>query len=413
MKKVISILLILCFCLFNGCGRVRVEEIDTSSEQVTAENGEYEVVVSEQSNIAEKEDVQREPELTSEDEEDIKENKAFLLENRAFLKEINQYYGMYEITEFLPNIYYGARKFDVLPEQEADMLLGCIVEIQENSLVTYDSVRALGTSEGREAFPGNYMIEKFHIENPLYVWETLKFDKAWYKKHYSDHGSILAEYDEEIEGRISVQIATPFGAQEYFVMEDKILMLSTLSGQAFLLEKLDVQSVDMGAQRCLSVDETAMVLQEMGGTYEVVEFLPTKFYPALDSGGDVRLPQEEADMMIGREIVIGNDWFTTYDNFRLPNSEFVKRLPDEHLLELVEIPNPNYQIIEEKPRNEIYGLRDEMLSKDLVQKTYIEISVFPGYDTNGEKILPQLYLLDDGRIIMFSMGEYFLLEKRA
>lgn len=77
----------------------------------------------------------------------------------------------------------------------------------------------------------------------------------------------------------------------------------------------------------------------------------------------------------------------------------------------MEISDPNYSV-EVKIRDNIYGLRDDMLPKDMIQDQYIEISVFPGYAASGsDDVLPQLYLLDDGRIIMYAMGEYFLLEK--
>ncbi len=36
----------------------------------------------------------------------------------------------------------------------------------------------------------------------------------------------------------------------------------------------------------------------------------------------------------------------------------------------------------------------------------------PGFVVSGsDDVLPQLYLLHDGRIILYAMGEYFLLEK--
>lgn len=75
----------------------------------------------------------------------------------------------------------------------------------------------------------------------------------------------------------------------------------------------------------------------------------------LDSGRDILLPQGEADLMTGKEVVIGEKLFVTYDNFRLRNSEICGRASDE----------------------------------------YIEISVFPGYAASGsDDVLPQLYLLE-------------------
>lgn len=125
---------------------------------------------------------------------------------------------------------------------------------------------------------------------------------------------------------------------------------------------------------------------------------------------EIRLPRKETDMMIGQEIRIEEGYFSTYDNFRLPNSEIAGRAMDEFLLEEVNIPDLDYQVTV-KQRDEIYGLRDEMLREDIVQEEYIEVNVLPGYYTNGDRNLTQLYLLEDGRIIMYAMGEYFLLQK--
>lgn len=84
--------------------------------------------------------------------------------------ELEKYYGAYLITEFRPTIYYGHKRWDALPEQEADMMLGRIVRIEENLFRTYDSERSRGTREGRQAFPGNYMIIEFATEDLQYIW---------------------------------------------------------------------------------------------------------------------------------------------------------------------------------------------------------------------------------------------------
>ena len=123
------------------------------------------------------------------------------------------------------------------------------------------------------------------------------------------------------------------------------------------------------------------------------------------------LPQEEADMALGREITIGRQSFITYDNGRLPNSEAAGRSMEEYLLKEIEIITPDYQI-ERKRRDDIYGLRDDMLSEEMQQDEYIEINVFPGYgELPFTDVLPQMYLLNDGRLLLYAMGEYFLLEK--
>ncbi len=48
-----------------------------------------------------------------------------------------EYYGYYQITQFYPTIYYGKIKYDCLPEQEADMMLGRIVFVEPERWVIY------------------------------------------------------------------------------------------------------------------------------------------------------------------------------------------------------------------------------------------------------------------------------------
>lgn len=326
----------------------------------------------------------------------------------ADAKAMEKYYGVYQIKEFLPTYYYAQRKFDALTIQEADMMIGSIIEINENTLVTYESLRWLGKRDGRIAFAGNHKIDEIVIENPVYKWEELCPNTEWYQN--VTHPYPLNNYSEKIEGIISIQVGVPWGDQVYYVMEDSIIMFSTLHHQYFLLEKLNEEPEKIVPQQ-LSDIEKECILQEIYGNYRITDFLPTKYYPALDSGGDIALPQGEVDLMIGKEVVIENGKFVTYDNFRHPNSEACGRAMDEYLIDEVEIANPNYQI-EVKIRNDIYGLRDDMLSEEMIQERYVEISVFPGYEASSiDDVLPQMYLLNDKKIILYAMGEYFLLVK--
>lgn len=352
-------------------------------------------------------------ENAEEKEADAEDVDKTIVEEEQEQDGLIPYYGFYRISEFYPTLYWGkgVYKYDNLTEQEADMLLGRIVELGAGRLVTYDSLRDLGTRDGRVAFAGNYIIEEIVIEDPQYLWELLTEEAAKSDIVSIGTGGLPEEYVSAVEGKIDIQIASPFGNHYYYVMPDGILMYSTLTCQYYYLEKLE-EEPERQEERVLSAEEKSEILQELLGTYTVVEFLPTKFYPAPDTNGDPYLPEEEAELMIGKEITIEEDKFVSYDNFRRPNSEIVKRSLDDFLVEMVDIPAPDYQI-EEKDRDELYGLRDDMLQDELLQDRYIEISVFPGYDANGDRCLPQLFLLDDGRIIMYAMGEFFLLEKNG
>lgn len=297
------------------------------------------------------------------------------------------------------------------------MMLGHIVEIEEESLITYECFRWNIVHDGkRVVWTGNYQIEKVTMENPQYEWESIDSASTSIEEftgRLEDSFPGVPEFQncrEKICGRITVTVEEPY-VQEYYVMEDGIMMYSTMTGEYFYLKKLDKEPDEVLPVKELSEEEKEKIIQEVYGTYTITEFLPTKYYPALDVAGDVLLPQEEADMALGREITIGRQSFITYDNGRLPNSEAAGRSMEEYLLKEIEIITPDYQI-ERKRRDDIYGLRDDMLSEEMQQDEYIEINVFPGYgELPFTDVLPQMYLLNDGRLLLYAMGEYFLLEK--
>lgn len=336
--------------------------------------------------------------------------------------ELQQYYGYYEIAEFWHTLpYYRGLKADRLAEQEADMMLGHIVEIKEDSLVTYECFRWNVLHDGRRvSWSGNYQIEKVSIENPEYEWERIDSASTSLEEftgRFRESFPCAQEFTncrEKICGRISVTVEAPY-VQEYYVMEDGIMMFSTMTWEYFYLKKLDIEPDKVMATVGLSEEEKEKIIRDVYGSYNITEFLPTKFYPALDVEGDALLPQEEADMMLGREIIINEQLFTTYDNGRLPNSKSMNRLMDDYFLEEIEITTPDYRI-EIELRDDVYGLRDDMLPEEMQQEEYIGINVYPGYENEKTvfgDVLPQMYLLNDGRILLYAMGEYFLLEKNG
>lgn len=327
---------------------------------------------------------------------------------------INVIYGSYKITNFLPTQYYKNMKYDVMPEQEADMLLGRIVVIRPEILITYDTERSLGTRSGREAFDGNYMIETYRIEDPQYDWNMLETDvlTKYPQPDWEMEQAIGKGYLEQLEAVISTPqlCSEPYGIQYFYTLndKDKLIMYSGFTNQYFLLERC-IDEPEEELQE-LTDSEKEELLKEVYGEYRVMEFLPTKYYPVLDSNGDEYLPEEEADMMIGQKILIGENCFLTYDNYRRPNSYITERSEEDFQLEKVEVENPRYQVKSVR-REEIYGIRDGILIEEVELQIYVEIDVYPGYETNGSKTLPQLFLIEDGRIALYSMGEYFLLEK--
>ncbi|EOS41632.1 hypothetical protein C809_04203 [Lachnospiraceae bacterium MD335] len=322
-------------------------------------------------------------------------------ENINETNNLDAYYGCYQITQFYPTIYYRNRKYDVLPKQEADMMLGRIIIMKADLLVTYDSERVLGTKEGRDGFDGNYILKEYTIEHPQYMCELMTTEPM----------DFPGEFCERIGNVITTPQLSPYGPQYYYTISetDQMLLFSTLTGQYFLLDKINQKTKNQLPEQ-LSDSQKKQLLEETYGIYEVTDFLPTKFYPAQDSCGYTILPQEEADLMIGKEIIIRKDVFTTYDNGRQPNSWFAQRLEDGYWIDKIEIENPEYRV-ECKNRNDIYGIRDDMLPDELSQQEYIEIDVYPGY-YRGANTLPQLFLTRNKKIILYAMGEYFLLERK-
>lgn len=131
----------------------------------------------------------------------IEESTAIETEVPTDMAPQEKYYGYYQITEFLPSLSWlrGSSRYDWLPEQEADMLIGRVIELSKDRLITYDSLRKLGKKDGRVAFPGNYFIEEIIIEKPQYSWELV--DTNTIDTFYT---SDIIPYLDLIEGKISI-----------------------------------------------------------------------------------------------------------------------------------------------------------------------------------------------------------------
>ena len=413
IRKVCPFIILICLLIGYLCLRGQEKEqsdVSVQTEEENVGNGEN----TENKKTAESVESTEDKEI-AESVESAEDKEPAKSVNSA---ELKQYYGVYEIAEFWPTLYFfRGHRFDKIREQEADMMIGHFVEIQEDSLVTYECFRWEGVYDGKSTRIENYQIEKVSIENPAYEWESR--DPALtsleeFAGRLRDSFPCAPEFEncrEKIRGRITVTVEAPY-LQEYYVMEDGIMMYSTMTNEYFYLKKLDKKPDKVLTAEALSEEEKEKIRQDVYGNYTIIEFMPTKFYPALDVAGDALLPQEEADMMIGREIVIDDQLFTTYDNGRLPNSEAANRSMEEYLLEKIEITTPDYQI-ERKLRDDIFGLRDDMLPEEMQQEEYIEINVYPGYgESIFDSLLPQMYQLNDGRLLLYAMGEYFLLEKK-
>ena len=215
----------------------------------------------------------------------------------------------------------------------------------------------------------------------------------------------LGELSEQLDGMITTpQLSEPYGKQKFYTFKDKdiLVLYSEVAGEYFLLERCEEEPKEEHTK--WSGVETKKLLEKIYGAYQVAKFLPTKFFPITDYNDEEMLSADEADMMLGRIVTISEDLFVTYDNWWRYNR-------NRPWVAEAEVKNPDYRV-KTVWADEIYGIRDGMLPEDLAQQEYVEVDVYPGYWSNMIHMnLPQMYLVNDGRIILYAMGQYFLLER--
>lgn len=315
------------------------------------------------------------------------------------------------ITEFCPTVYYSRRDGDCMLKQEADMMLNRIVGIFPERLTTYGVERGLGTQGGRYGFE-NYAVERYVVDNPQYQWKKISGTE---KESLSNpacgmEGAVGKDIFDGIDGKIMTpQLCEPFGLQEFYTVRDKnkLILHSDLSGEYFLLERCEEKPEENHPK--WEEKEIKNLLKNIYGAYQVTEFLPTKFFPIEIENGHKKLSEEEASLMIGRIITISENLFVTCDNYWSPNPRRQNREENGYWLADAEIVNPDYRI-KTVWADEIYGIRDGMLNGELARNEYVEIDVYPGFRSYGTN-LPQMYLVDGEKIILYAMGQYFLLER--
>ena len=151
-----------------------------------------------------------------------------------------KYYGDYRIAQFCPTPDYEECAGEVLNEQEVNTMLGSTVEIKENLLVTYDSERRRGTNKNRRMPSGDNMVAEFRDDYAYCSWRpvTPEVIEDEFTYNYDLRKAVGDKNYEKIDGVIYNEA---MGIQEFFTMkdEDKLIMHSLLTGQYFILEKID------------------------------------------------------------------------------------------------------------------------------------------------------------------------------
>ena len=90
------------------------------------------------------------------------------------MAELSTHYGTYRITQFCPTIYYSKETgVNEMSEQEVDMMLGRIVEIEPERLLTYNWENGLAGRGGRDYFI-NYSVERYTLDSPKYGWWSVE-----------------------------------------------------------------------------------------------------------------------------------------------------------------------------------------------------------------------------------------------
>ena len=327
-----------------------------------------------------------------------------------------KYCGCYRIAEFLPTPEYPEICEEVMTEQEKDMMLGRVIMMEEEYGIMYDCERRQGLREWRYNFNGNQMVRGFETEGR----DRWKAADSAMMRYLEAHGMKEAAGKERYES-INGAIFNPlYETVRYYTMEgtDDLIMDSSMTGQYFLLEKLAEGEAEEWKKELsergrdvldtggVTEEEEAGTFRELYGTYTVREFLPTRYYEGKD---DTFLPDGEPEWMIGKKVTIGENSFITYDNYRW--SYAGKDKEPGKWFQKAEIQEPEYRLTRRKDW-ETFGLKDDgMLPEGMEQEEYMEVAVYPGLRLGDDRYLPQLFLLDDGRILMYSMGQYFLLEK--
>ena len=136
---------------------------------------------------------------------------------------------------------------------------------------------------------GNHIVLRYYVDDELIA-------KVMEDEDNPDHYI----YEEIDEVREEIEAETLAQAVEIYFPEFDFYPAKDVESES---EKIPITAEEQ-EQIELSAEEKSEVLQELLGTYTIVEFLPTKFYPAPDSAGDSYLPEEEAELMIGKEITV-------------------------------------------------------------------------------------------------------------
>lgn len=229
---------------------------EKSGVELEPDTSETEILGNE---LSEPGDTKSESEETDEAENKLSEKDA---------AEIEKYYGTFRITQYLPLGESNDRIFSNVRQQEADLMLGRIIDLEQECCIIY----GLGQREYV-----NYLLKRFEEQNPKYKWDD---SPAYLSESLKAYGE---DYVRGIKGMITVSLETPtkWGWGETFRFytfqhTDNIIM--RYDNRAFLMERCEEEPEEPLPQ--WNDKESRELLEKIYGEYQVKEFLPTKFFPS-------------------------------------------------------------------------------------------------------------------------------------
>lgn len=232
-------------------------------------------------------------------ESKIRELKTEIAERKKREEEIRVRYGNYRITEYLlSDVPSWSEDAEELREEEIDMMMGRIISLQLEQLITYDTKRNLS-----DYYFHNWNIARFAVENPHYDWvgsEDLDLVLYW--------GAVKADWMNQVTGVIVIPNLYERGrTQSFYTLEDtdKLVCSSSMAHGYYILERCEEEPAETYPE--WSSKDSQKLLRELYGKYRVVEFLPTKYYN--DQGNPSK---EEVDLMMGKTITVSETLFVTY-----------------------------------------------------------------------------------------------------
>lgn len=196
----------------------------------------------------------------------------------------------------------------------------------------------------------------------------------------------------------------------------------TITTEEFLEEKTEL-TLEKEGDKKWSVEKNSILLgkeeiSQYYGVYEIKEYYPGN----TESYGENRicnLPDEEADLLVGQKIILTEDKYVAYDNFRLGGRSGDRELSDYQIKKYI-INNPEYTVKVSYEQNgfDFDGYPANCISNSLdYPYKLIELSNQEDLAESSRKLkfIPHLFVIDECRLMWCceTCKQWFIIEKIA